>query len=188
MLHPTRTRTQLQLAELLWLAPKLATLSWMLSAARQWFVAMNISAQQVITSNLRLKHLQIRLNRLAVDCHATILLKLESMEPCNSVKDRIGKSMIEEAEKAGLITPGATSSFEHSDIQTNSTEKHPTVIFVHSSWYIKISLSCLHLFKPLYQVKLFSSNPHQGTLALGLQWWQLPRAMNWFSPCLPQWV
>ena len=38
---------------------------------------------------------------------ATILGKLESFNPGGSVKDRIGLAMIEAAEKAGQITPGA---------------------------------------------------------------------------------
>lgn len=49
---------------------------------------------------------QVRLNRMAEGCKATILLKLESMEPGNSVKDRAARSMIEEAELRGEITPG----------------------------------------------------------------------------------
>jgi cysteine synthase len=52
----------------------------------------------------------VQLNRIPQTerCVAEIVVKLESMNPSASVKDRIGVSMINTAEEEGLITPGKT--------------------------------------------------------------------------------
>jgi cysteine synthase A len=47
----------------------------------------------------------VKLRRLAAGCAATVLAKMENMNPLWSVKDRIGRAMIDAAERDGLISP-----------------------------------------------------------------------------------
>jgi len=50
----------------------------------------------------------VRLNRVVPEGSAEVLAKLESLNPAGSVKDRIALSMIEAAEREGLLKPGDT--------------------------------------------------------------------------------
>ncbi|HYG81790.1 MAG TPA: pyridoxal-phosphate dependent enzyme [Pyrinomonadaceae bacterium] len=50
----------------------------------------------------------VKLNRLTQGIKATVLAKMESLNPGYSVKDRIGLSMIEAAEREGALKPGGT--------------------------------------------------------------------------------
>ena len=50
----------------------------------------------------------VRLNRITKDVRADVLVKVETFNPGNSIKDRMAVKMIEDAEKKGLLKPGGT--------------------------------------------------------------------------------
>lgn len=50
----------------------------------------------------------VKLNKIAKDIPATVLAKVETTNPGNSIKDRMALKMIEDAEKDGRLKPGGT--------------------------------------------------------------------------------
>ena len=50
----------------------------------------------------------VRMPRITAGLNAQVVAKLESFNPCASVKDRIGRAMIEAAERDGVLKPGVT--------------------------------------------------------------------------------
>ena len=50
----------------------------------------------------------VRLNKVTKDVKATVLAKVETTNPGNSIKDRMAVKMVEDAEKAGVLKPGGT--------------------------------------------------------------------------------
>lgn len=50
----------------------------------------------------------VQLNKLTQDIPATVLAKIETTNPGNSIKDRMALKMIEDAERSGILKPGGT--------------------------------------------------------------------------------
>ncbi|MBT8195719.1 MAG: pyridoxal-phosphate dependent enzyme, partial [Bacteroidia bacterium] len=50
----------------------------------------------------------VKLNSVTKDVKATVLAKIETVNPGNSIKDRMALQMVVDAEKAGKIKPGGT--------------------------------------------------------------------------------
>ena len=50
----------------------------------------------------------IRINRIAPEGAAEVVVKMESFNPLSSIKDRIAISMVEDAERSGALKPGGT--------------------------------------------------------------------------------
>ena len=54
---------------------------------------------------------------------ATVLAKLEYLNPAGSVKDRIALAMIKDEEEKGILKPGATSSSQQAEIQVSDLHR-----------------------------------------------------------------
>lgn len=77
---------------------------------------LSLSAQNLIFARMYYKNILetightplVRLNRITKDVKATVLAKVETTNPGNSIKDRMALKMIEDAERDGRLKPGGT--------------------------------------------------------------------------------
>jgi cysteine synthase len=77
----------------------------------------------------------VKLNRLVPAGHATVLVKLEFFNPLSSVKDRIGRAMIEAAQRDGILNP------ETHIIEPTSGNTGIALAFVAAAWGYRLTLT-----------------------------------------------